>query len=65
MQFGINWNDGYEVCVLMADERGCAGGSLFVTSDIVRAMQRLSSISIALILQTHNCVCLSNASTGA
>lgn len=22
MQFGINWNDGYEVCVLMEDERG-------------------------------------------
>ena len=22
MQFGINWNDGYEVCVLMDDERG-------------------------------------------
>lgn len=21
MQFGINWNDGYEVCVLMEDER--------------------------------------------
>ena len=22
MQFCINWNDGYEVCVLMEDERG-------------------------------------------
>lgn len=22
MQFGINWNDGYEVCILMHDERG-------------------------------------------
>lgn len=22
MQFGINWNEGYEVCVLMEDERG-------------------------------------------
>ena len=22
MQFGINWNDGYEVTVLMADEHG-------------------------------------------
>lgn len=22
MQFGINWNEGYEVCVLMPDERG-------------------------------------------
>ena len=22
MQFGINWRDGYEVCVLMTDERG-------------------------------------------
>ena len=24
MQFGINWRDGYEVCVLMTDERGMA-----------------------------------------
>jgi hypothetical protein len=22
MQFGLNWNDGYEVAVLMPDERG-------------------------------------------
>lgn len=22
MQFGINWNNGYEVCVLMLNERG-------------------------------------------
>lgn len=22
MQFGINWNEGYEVCVLTEDERG-------------------------------------------
>lgn len=24
MQFGINYRDGYEVCVLMADDRGLA-----------------------------------------